>query len=166
MKKTMLITLVSLAMPVSAQNGALSQLEDSAPVAAADLAIPAPVVREAAVSVAREGAEAADAAAKDMWRALDLVSMIEGVDFHAVEGDRDVLAADSISCVNDHYTACSMLVTVEGERKLIVTLEASVNLIQAFYSNGFDFDDETGILNASRVSCSKTGEAYACELEP
>ncbi|HBE89452.1 MAG TPA: hypothetical protein DDW67_09980 [Elusimicrobia bacterium] len=77
-----------------------------------------------------------------------------------------MLTAESVSCVDENYTACSMFVTVEGERKLIVTLDASVKMIRAFYSNGFAFDDETGILYASRVSCSRAGEDYACALRP
>ncbi|MDT8286394.1 MAG: hypothetical protein RQ748_04715, partial [Elusimicrobiales bacterium] len=144
MKKTALIAVFALAMPVSAQNGAMSQLEASAPAAAA---VPVP-----ASPSAREGAETAGAAAKEMWKALNFVSIFEEADFHVIEGGKDVLKAESVSCVDENYTACSMFVTVEGERKLIVTLDASVKMIRAFYSNGFAFDDETGILYASRVS--------------
>jgi hypothetical protein len=115
---------------------------------------------------ARGGVKAAGPAAMEMWKALNFVSVIEEMDFHAVADGKDVLAADSVSCVDENYTACSMFVTVAGERKLLVTYDASVKLIRAFYSNGFAFDDETGILYASRVRCSKSGEDCACELEP
>lgn len=115
---------------------------------------------------ARDGAETAGAAAKEMWKALNFVSIFEEADFHVVEGGKDVLTAGSVSCVDENYTACSMFVTVEGERRLIVTLDASVKMIRAFYSNGFSFDYETGILYASRVSCSKAGEDYSCSLLP
>lgn len=114
----------------------------------------------------REGVETQGSAAREMWKALNFVSMVEEADFHVIEGGKDVLAAESVSCVDEHYTACSMFVNVEGERKLIVTLDASVKVIRAFYSNGFSFDDETGILYASRVSCSRSGEDYSCSLLP
>lgn len=119
-----------------------------------------------AKKTAREGVETAGAAAAEMWKALNLVSVMEEADFHAVADGRDTLTAESVSCVDENYTACSMFVSVAGERKLIVTLDASVKVIRAFYSNGFAFDDETGILYAARVSCSKAGDDYACELEP
>ena len=108
--------------------------------------------------------ETAGSAAAEMWKALNFVSVIEEIDFHAVADGKDTLTAESVSCVDENYTACSMFVSVAGERKLIVTLDASVKLIRAFYANGFAFDDETGILYAARVSCSKAGEAYSCEL--
>ncbi len=117
-----------------------------------------------AKKTARGAVETAGSAAAEMWKALNFVSVIEEIDFHAVADGKDTLTAESVSCVDENYTACSMFVSVAGERKLIVTLDASVKLIRAFYANGFAFDDETGILYAARVSCSKAGEAYSCEL--
>jgi hypothetical protein len=104
--------------------------------------------------------------AKELWKALDFVSKIEDIDFHSVSGDKDVLAAESVSCVDENYVACSMFVNVNGERKLLVTMDAGAKVIRALYSNGFAFDDETGILYAARLSCSRTGEDYSCEIEP
>jgi hypothetical protein len=125
-----------------------------------------PVVGGSRAKASARRAEASGAAAGELWKALDLVSKLEDVDFHAISGDRDVLTADSISCVDDNYVACSMFVTVNGERKLIVTLDAAAKLIRAFYTNGFYFDEETWILYASRAQCVKTAEDYSCVLEP
>jgi len=105
------------------------------------------------------------AAAREMWEALDLVAKLENADFHSVSAGGDSLAAESVSCVDENYTACSMFVNVAGERKLLVTLDAAAKLIRAFYANGFEFDEETGTLYASRVDCAKTGAGYSCQLQ-
>lgn len=125
-----------------------------------------PVVGGSRAKASQARVEATGAAAAELWKALDLVSKLEDVDFHAISGDRDVLAADSISCVDDNYVACSMFVSVNGERKLIVTLDAAAKLIRAFYTNGFYFDEETWILYASSAQCVKAGDEYSCVLKP
>ena len=125
-----------------------------------------PVVGGSRKAAAAGRVQAAGAPAKELWKALDFVTKVEETDFHVISGDKDVLAADSLSCVDENYVACSMFVTVNGERKLLVTLDGGAKVIRALYSNGFEFDEETGILYAARVSCSMAGEVYSCELEP
>lgn len=125
-----------------------------------------PVVGGSRKAPASGKAQSAGAPAKTMWQALNFVALLEDADFHVISGGKDVLAADSVSCVDENYVACSMFVNVNGERKLLVTLDGGAKVIRALYANGFEFDHETGILYAASVSCSRNGEDYSCDIKP
>lgn len=103
-------------------------------------------------------------AAAELWRALDLAGRLEGMDFHAIEGGKDLLKADSVSCVDENYAGCTMFVNVAGSRRLLFTTDAAPALIRAFYAAGLAFDEETGILYASRAECSREGEKFSCDV--
>ena len=59
-----------------------------------------------------------------------------------------------------------MFVTFNGERKLVVTLDAAGKLILALASNGFYQEEENWTVYVSRAECRKTGGDYSCSFQP
>jgi len=110
--------------------------------------------------------ETTGAPAKEMWTALDLAARLEQADFHVINGGTDSLLAESLNCSEDNYAACSMFVTLNGARKLVVTLDAGPKLILALASNSFYQEEENWTVGVSAAQCRKTGDEYSCTFKP
>ncbi|HNW44294.1 MAG TPA: hypothetical protein PKI19_07295 [Elusimicrobiales bacterium] len=185
MKISLFAVLLSLqAAALSAEPGqALSQLGALVPAGSAQAAPalpaarPAPVKNAPAITAAKTGSpktaspagakeETAGEPAMKMWMALDLMTKFENVALHVINGGTDSLTVESLQCAEDNYAACSMFVTLNGQRKMVVTVDAGAKLIAALAENGFYQEEENWTVGVSRAECSKTGEEYACSFQP
>ncbi|MDA8131284.1 MAG: hypothetical protein M0011_07240 [Elusimicrobia bacterium] len=105
--------------------------------------------------------------ARKLWKALDLMGKLEGIQIHTVDGASDTISVRSLSCVSEMYEACSLFVAVNGTEKLIVHQDAAGKIIEALYDHGIypSEDDPSLSQSVKKVSCTNTSEKYECTLE-
>jgi len=99
----------------------------------------------------------------DIWRAVDLIAKIDTLPLIKTDGRSEFLELDKIECVFDYYKACSFFSDINGQRKLIVSLEGSHDLIRSLKYAGVPEDTEGPRIEARNLKCFKN-DVTLCEI--
>ena len=100
----------------------------------------------------------------DIWHSIDLISKFEDLPIIKSDTEKQFFEIDKIECVFESYDACSFFSDINGERKLIVSIDGSSKLISGLEQAGVGLDAESDRLEAQKLSCSKTGVDASCTI--
>lgn len=105
------------------------------------------------------------AAASNLWKSIDVISKIEGIDLIKTEGNTQKISIDNISCVFEDYNACSFFTEVNGQRKMVVAMDGTAKFMQALVDGGVELDEEYARLDVTSINCDKNATETVCQIE-
>lgn len=100
-----------------------------------------------------------------LWSRIDSIGKIENVQMILIENGQQAIHLDRIACVFEMYNACSIFVNTPTERKMIVALEGTADLMNQLASAGVYVDEEYSRMDVSSIDCVNDGKETICKIE-
>lgn len=100
-----------------------------------------------------------------LWNRIDSIGKIENIQVILVENGQQAIHLDQIECVFEMYNACSLFVNTPTERKMIVALEGTADLMDQLASAGVYVDEEYSRMDISSIDCVNDGKDTICKIE-
>lgn len=101
--------------------------------------------------------------AKSLWDTLNLIGMLENVQMHLIDGDKDTIHIDDVSCVTESYDACAFFAYLGKDKKMIVHKDLSPKLMNVLGASDIPTDDN-GQMYVHDIECTKTMDQYTCYI--
>ncbi len=100
-----------------------------------------------------------------LWNRIDLISKTENAQIIFPENNQQAIHLGRISCVFEMYNGCSMIILTPTERKMIVALEGTDDLVNQFAKLGVWVDEENARIGVKSLDCINENNTVLCKIE-
>jgi hypothetical protein len=103
--------------------------------------------------------------ANRLWNQIEKIGKNENTPIVYTENDQQVIHIEHIACVFEMYNGCSMFVNTANERKMIVALDGTADLMNQLAKIGVAVDEDNARMYIDAIDCSKDNSEISCDIQ-